>query len=97
METVDKGDGDSHIGETVTREPSDEACYEIGSIALIERDLNVTLPYRAVVSLVSYALAGPTNEASAASRDHAIEVTRRCVIERVRELIEELRASGGNG
>lgn len=59
---------------------AEEARYNTVSIIFIERDEIVPIPMRAITMLCSYALAGPSNDASRQSRDDALEKVKDAIM-----------------
>lgn len=52
----------------------------VPSILLIEEDASVLVPIRALAALVSYALAGPSNDASTRRRDEAVAAAHAAIV-----------------
>lgn len=52
----------------------------VPSIVLIEQDASVLVPVRALAMLVSYALAGPSSDATTRSRDEAVAAAHAAIV-----------------
>jgi hypothetical protein len=60
------------LSDDVEVDPRIEAAYEVHMMGLIEQDASVVIPVRPLVALMSYALAGPSSDASVRNRDAAM-------------------------